>query len=44
MAKNKLEKEGKIFLKVGTKVYSKIVVDKNTIFQKLLKKLAIYDN
>ena len=42
--KNLFEKNEKIFLKVGTKVSAKIIVDKNTIFQKLLKKLVIYDN
>ena len=30
-------------LKVGTKVSAKVIVDKNTIFQKILQKLVIYD-
>lgn len=43
-AQNQFGKKEKVFIKVGTKVTAKVIVDKNTIFQKVLQKLVIYDN
>lgn len=37
------DKKEKTFLKVGTGVYAKVIVDKNTIFQKFVQKIFIHD-
>lgn len=43
-SKNKFTKNNKIFLKIGTKVSAKIIVDKNTLFQKFLQKVIMNDD
>ena len=42
-AKNQFGKTEVVMLKIGTKVNAKVIVDKNTIFQKLLQKIMVYD-
>lgn len=41
-SKSLLKKE-KIFLKVGSKVTGKIIVDSNTVFEKILEKVVLHD-
>jgi hypothetical protein len=43
-AKNQFGKTEVVMLKIGTKVNAKVIVDKNTIFQKLLQKIMVYDD
>ena len=39
----KLFKKEKIFIKVGSKVTGKIIVDSNTVFEKILEKVVLHD-